>query len=269
MKYLVSALAASLCLAAPAAAQNQNTRTYFTARINAPEVPQQLSAGEREHFARLFRAIDRESWGEVEALIAQRPDGLLTDVARAEYYLHANSPRVELPTLLDWLQTGTELPQAAQIGRLSVTRGATYEPSLPYVQNLQSQGVMPRRTRPRGTGDGTMPSSIEEDILSHIRNDDPDGARLLLDGVDSLLSSDARAEWRQRVAWSYFIENRDAEALAMAQTVGVGTGPWVAEGDFTAGLAAWRLGDCNLSRDYMQRSAVGAAGPNLRAAAFY
>ena len=64
-----------------------------------------------------------------------------------------------------------------------------------------------------------MPADVEAQILQHITNDDPTGARLLLDGVDTSLSPEARAEWRQRVAWSYFIENRVAQALAMAQTV--------------------------------------------------
>ena len=268
-KLAATACVAVLCMSQPASAQAQNTRTYFTARINASEVPQQLSAPDREHYAQLFRAIDRESWGEVEALLANRPNGLLTDVARAEYYLHANSPRVELPALLDWLETGRDLPQAPQIGRLAVTRGLTGQPDLPYARTLQRQGVMPRRTLPRTVSDGSMPDDIRENILSHIRNDDPDGARLLLDGVDSLLSPEARAEWRQRVGWSYFIENRDAEAFAMAQTAAVGRGAWVAEGDFTAGLAAWRLNDCRNSADAFQRAAAGATSPNLRSAALY
>ncbi|WP_242447413.1 lytic transglycosylase domain-containing protein [Aurantiacibacter aquimixticola] len=271
MKRLLTLCALSLSLAAPSwsAASAQDTRTYFSGRIGVQEVPQQLSAEERAHFVALFRAIERQEWQTVESLIAQRPDGLLTDVARAEYYLHANSPRVELPALQDWLRTGRSLPQAPQIARLSVTRGAYEEPSLPYIRDFRRQSVMPRRTRPRSISDGTMPDSIRADILEHISNSDPDGARLLLDGVDSLLSSEARAEWRQRVAWSYFIENRDAEAFAIAQTVGTGSGSWVAEGDWTAGLAAWRLGDCQAAGDYFQRAASGASSPNLRSAALY
>ncbi len=114
-----------------------------------------------------------------------------------------------------------------------------------------------------------MPSSLRAGILQHITDDDPDGARQLLDGIDASLSSEARAEWRQRVAWSYFIENRDAEALAMAQTVSVGSGEWVAEGDWVAGLAAWRLNDCQTASDSFQRSAAGAVNADLRTAALY
>ena len=209
-----SAVIGAALIPASAIAQEPNTRTYFTARIATSEVPQQLSASDREHYRAVFQAIERNDWTTVESLLNQRPDGLLTDVARAQYYLDAESPRIELPALLDWLNTGRELPQAEAIGRLSTTRGAASAPNLPYARELVGQSAMPRRNRPRSVDDGTMPGSIRSAILERITNDDPDGARVLLDGVDSALSSEARAEWRARVAWSYFIENRDAEALA-------------------------------------------------------
>ncbi|MFN9632537.1 MAG: lytic transglycosylase domain-containing protein, partial [Erythrobacteraceae bacterium] len=53
-----------------------------------------LSAEERTHYRQLFAMIDAEQWGEVETLLAARPDGVLTQLARAEYYTHANSPKI-------------------------------------------------------------------------------------------------------------------------------------------------------------------------------
>ena len=114
-----------------------------------------------------------------------------------------------------------------------------------------------------------MPSLVADAIQERITNDDPDGARLLLDGIDASLSPEARAEWRQKVAWSYYIENRDPEALAQAATVAQGSGAWVAEGDWTMGLAAWRLGDCAQSGQAFERAAYGAQNPELRSAAYY
>jgi soluble lytic murein transglycosylase-like protein len=128
---------------------------------------------------------------------------------------------------------------------------------------------MPKRTRPRSIDDGTMPATVREAILARIDADDPDGARVLLDGIDASLSAEARAEWRQRVAWSYYIENLDAQALGLAATVSAGSGPWVAEGDWTMGLAAWRLGDCAQAGAAFERAAYGAANPELRSAAQY
>jgi len=270
MKRLL-ALAALPLLAGilPAAAQAQDTRTYFTARITAREVPQQLSDGDRDYYSRVFAAIDGQRWSEVEALLAERPDGLLHSAARAEYYLHANSPRVELPAIEQWLASGRELPQAPQLARLASRRGATNSYDLPYVREVQPQATFPRRTRPPAIDDGTMPEGVETAILRRITEDDPDGARLLLDGVEGALSREALAEWRTRVAWSYFIENRDPDALALAQRVAEGSGPWVAEGEWTAGLAAWRLSDCAGARAGFERSAYYAQNPTLRTAAQY
>ncbi len=270
MKRLALTAAALACLATtPALAQQQDSRTYFTARLYDRPAPPQLSADDREYYGGLFSAIEGGDWDRVEGLLAQRPGGLLHDVARAEYYLAANSPRVEADQIARWLETGSHLPQAPQLVRLGQTRGLTGEPNLPYARDLVSQRAIPRRTRPRSIEDGTMPSDVRAAILERITNDDPTGARLLLNGVESSLSPEALAEWRQRIAWSYFIENQDAQALAMAQTVNEGRGAWVAEGEWTAGLAAWRLNDCETAAGSFQRAAQGAINPTLRAASLF
>ena len=273
MKLPTAIAIAISCLVAtptPALAQRpQDSRTYFTARLSERPAPQQLSTEDREYYGQLFDAIERSDWGRVENLFQQRSSGLLHDVARAEYYLAANSPRVEADQIAQWLRTGVELPQAAQLVRLGQTRGLSGDANLPYARDLVSQRSVPRRTRPRSVNDGTIPADVEAAILERITNDDPTGARLLLDGVDSSLSAEARAEWRQRVAWSYFIENHDAQALAMAQTVSAGRGAWVAEGEWTAGLAAWRLNDCETASASFQRAAAQAVNPTLRTASLF
>lgn len=252
---------------APAAAQP--THEYYTAHASRSAAPRQLDQQTRDYYAAVFAAIDREDWAGAQALLAERGDGLLHPVAVARLYLAANSPRVELPQIEAWMSRGRNLPQAAQLGRLGMSRGATRMPDLPAARSFHSTGSVPKRTRPRSVTDGTMPNQIASAIQERITNDDPDGARLLLDGIDASLSPEARAEWRQKVAWSYYIENRDAEALAQAATVAQGSGPWVAEGDWTMGLAAWRLGDCAQAAAGFERAAYGAHNPELRAAAQY
>ncbi len=265
---LASALAAASALATPAHADD--SRTYYTARINQSVVPQQLSQAEREQYRALFAAIEGERWDEVQALLAQDQNGPLKLVAEAEYFTHANSPRVELQQIEDWFaRGGRNLPQAEQLARLAVTRGAERAPERPYLTPLRQSRGFPRRDRPDTVFDPAMPTEVASAIQQAISNDDPDSARLLLDGVDSGLSPEAKAEWRQKIAWSYFIENRDAEALAMARTVSGGSGAWVAEGEWVAGLAAWRLGDCSEAGEAFRRAAFGAINPELRSAALY
>ncbi|KHL25801.1 lytic murein transglycosylase [Croceibacterium mercuriale] len=253
------------------AAQARTTFDYYTGRadLSATQIPAQLTAADREYYRAVFAAIDRQDWAGAQGLLAQRGDGVLHWMALAQLYTVAGSPRVELPAIQAWLSRGQNLPQAEQLGRLALTRGATTLPGLPMAQQFQSQGGIPKRIQPSPVNDGTMPAEISAAILERIRNDDPDGGRALLDGVDALLSPGARAEWRQRVAWSYYIENRDAEALALARTVSAGEGAWVGEGEWTAGLAAWRLGDCAGAGDAFERAAYYAHNPELRSAAQY
>ena len=258
-----------IAMASAANAQSVPAREYFLARLAEDRTPDQLSAADRTYYRALFNAIDAQQWGEVQSLLQQRSEGPLHGVALAEYYLAANSPRVELPQIESWLSRYRNLPQAAQLGRLGLTRGAETMPDLPIERSLQSQGSMPNRSRPRPVEDGTMPASVKDSILSAISNDDPDTARVLLDGVDSSLSPEARTEWRQRVAWSYFIENRDPQALVMARTAASGRGSWAAEADWTQGLAAWRLNDCTEAGEAFQRAGYRATNPELRTAAYY
>ena len=264
-----AALAASaLASAAPVMGQG-NSVDYFT-RSHAAALPQLLSADERGYYASLFAAIEARNWDRVEVMLAGRSEGPLHGAALAAYYLHPESPRIELPRIEAWLARYAQLPQAEAMVRLGQTRGLENPPRLPGARDLVRQPGSSKRIRPGTINDGTMPASVRAAILEHITNDDPDGARLLLDGVDATLSPQARAEWRYRVAWSYYIENQDAQAWALADTVrDNGSGPWVAEGDWAAGLAAWRLGDCDKAAEAFQRSAAASTNPNLTAAAHY
>jgi len=264
-----AALAApALASAAPVMGQG-NSVDYFT-RSHAAALPQLLSADERGYYASLFAAIEARNWDRVEVMLAGRSEGPLHGAALAAYYLHPESPRIELPRIEAWLARYAQLPQAEAMVRLGQTRGLENPPRLPGARDLVRQPGSSKRIRPGTINDGTMPASVRAAILEHITNDDPDGARLLLDGVDATLSPQARAEWRYRVAWSYYIENQDAQAWALADTVrDNGSGPWVAEGDWAAGLAAWRLGDCDKAAEAFQRSAAVSTNPNLTAAAHY
>ena len=234
-----------------------------------PEIPPILSQDDHQHYRAVFAAISREDWESVENLLEERPTGLLSGMAQAEYYLHANSPRIELPQIASWLERGVQLPQAEQMVRLGLRRGLNEQPELPQANRMIWQGSASLRARPKRVQDGTMPNDIAGAILQRISDDDPAGARLLLDGIDATLSDEARAEWRQRVAWSYYIENQDPSSFAMAQTARAGRGDWVAEAEWTAGLAAWRLNDCANAADSFRRAASGARNAELRTAAYY
>jgi soluble lytic murein transglycosylase-like protein len=270
LRNTLTILASALfCGVATPALADTSAAEYFRERANGANIPQVLSGSERSWYRDLFAAIDDQNWSRVDAMFAERPDGPLHAVAKAEYYLHASSPRVEAEQISSWMNSGRYLPQAEQLMSLGAKRGLDASYDLPREQSFTSQPYASKRIRPRTVQDGSMPGSVRNAILDRIKNDDPDGARQLLDGIDASLSSAARAEWRQRVAWSYYIENNDAAAFALARTANDGSGAWVAEGNWVAGLAAWRMGDCGSAAVYFEEAAIGSANMELTAAARY
>src|SRR5688500_11742496 len=131
MKRFWTGLAAVAALWASAPAAAQPTHDYYTSHAARTAAPRQLDQAAREYYAAVFAAIDRQDWAGAQSLLAQRQPGLLHPVAWAELYTAANSPRVELPQIEAWLPSGRNLPQAAQLSRLALTRGATQLPALP------------------------------------------------------------------------------------------------------------------------------------------
>ena len=275
MTLSASARTTALLLAAtgmilPAASNaNSAATTYFANRANRGAVPTLLTPDERSYYRELFAAIERGNWVQAQALFAKKTDGPLHRVAKAEYYLAAGSPKIDLDTLALWLAGGTDLPQAEQVENLATRRGATTLPPLPQARALTTLPSRARRVRPRETNDGTMPSAVAAAISAKIKADDPASAQALLDGIDTQLSASARAEWRSKVAWSFYIENQDGAAYALAQTAQDGAGPWVPEGWWIAGLAAWRLNDCTAAGDAFAKTAQLSDNAELTAAGYY
>ena len=269
-----SLIAASAFLTSPALAQGQAIPGSLAAHYNLEAstkgaIPLVLSPRENSHYRDVFSAIDQERWDKVEALLTKEPDGLLTAIAQAQYFTHANSPKISGDAIARWFARGSYLPQAEQLARLGARRGVTSFPDLPRPQAFSWQGSTSKRIRPRSVDDGTMPQSASAAILEAISNSDPMSAYNLLVEVDQGLSAAARAEWRQRVAWSFYIENDDKNALALAERVAEGDGPWVAEGYWVAGLAAWRQDFCALASEAFADAANTAENTELKTAAHY
>ena len=270
LKLLSAMVIVAAAVPAPAIAQSGDLVARWNGAVPSDSaLAPVLAPEERAHYRQLFAAIDAEQWDVVENLLIQRPDGVLTQAARAEYYTHANSPKITAEQISGWFAAGTDLPQAEQLARMGAKRGVAYIPPLPTQHSFARQPYAPKRILPRSVTDGTMPGITADLILSAIKADNPAEAQRVLAEIDPMLSSDARAEWRERVAWSYYIENNDAAALELARTAAEGSGAWVAEGAWVEGLAAWRMGYCQLAAEAFTRVAGGASNVELSAAGHY
>ncbi|MEQ1687284.1 MAG: lytic transglycosylase domain-containing protein [Sphingopyxis sp.] len=253
------------CSGTPALAQDGASPMALVPIANAPLSAPASTSGT---FAAAMAAIRAGRWDAARAEIDAMRDAELAAFARSELYLAAGSPRVEGPALLALISRATDLPQAAQLERLATSRGITDLPALPTEQRLIWAGSSPRRGNPRAVDDASG-GNLSRSIQDRISADDPAGAEALLTAAQARLSSDALTEYRYRVAWSYYIENDDANARRIAALAQGGTGAWLAQADWAQGLASWRSGDCRAAMAGFRNVAGRASEAELEASGHF
>lgn len=207
-------------------------------------------------------------WDVARAQINAMRDRQLAAFARAEYLLAPSSPRADGSELRALLNEAPNLPQASRLANLAQRRGISDLPSLPGVQRLGWAGSSPRRGNPRSVAD-PMLGNLGREIQARITADDPTGAESLLVAGESRLSPATLTEWRQRVAWSYYIENDVANARRVAALAQTGAGDWVAQADWTQGLGAWRQADYRAAMVAFRNVATRSTEDEMEAAGHF
>lgn len=197
----------------------------------------------------VFAAIRAEDWAGAAAGIATLPNSPLKPVAKAELYIARNSPRAELEPIISLLAEAPDLPQAEQLQRMAVTRGALQPPSIVAPRPTIGLGSAPRRNRVRPVTGEPAADALRTAFEPYVKVDDAVGAELLFVAQAPYLSTEARAEAAQRVAFIYYILGRDGDARRVAdQWRAAATGEWAAQTAWVSALAAWRMGDCTASQ---------------------
>ncbi|MBB6123657.1 soluble lytic murein transglycosylase-like protein [Sphingobium subterraneum] len=262
---LLAVSTSSVALAEPDAAIQPVASVVATL---APRTQAQV----RENVQAMFAALRQSNWTEAKnrALSLDKGDPLRA-VALSQLYLAKGSPRVELFDLLDLVNTATWLPDADQLVRLAQKRGAQILPSLPQTEKLVWLGGAPRREYVPTTKLDAAAQALVAQMLPYIKADNPAGAEALIAGAELTLTPEGLAEVRQRAAWSYYIENDDANARRLATRVlETGTsGDWTTQAHWTLGLAAWRENDPLAAATAFSRVATLAGNDDMRAAGAY
>lgn len=206
-------------------------------------LPAQLGPNAKERYREIFASIDAGKWADATARLAAMNEGPLHPAARAIIFTAKGSPKVEANDLVTLATTAPDLPYSQSLVRLAAARGAATVPLLPEVRELTWLGMSPRRGRTPTTEGDPAAGGLAAQILPHIKNDAPVDAEALLVLNQDRLTTDARTEWQQRVAWSYFLTGDDIGARRLASSAQVGTGDWAAMADWVVGLSAWRQKD--------------------------
>lgn len=261
---LLLAAAAALPIAPAAADVGAPGRS-----VQRSSMPTVLSETERSNYREIFAALRAADWPAATARLDAMGDGPLHAVARAELYLARGSPKAELEPLLALITKAPDMPQAAQLGRLAIARGALELPTITQPQELKWQGGQPRRSRVRSVSGDPVATELEPVVQPLIVADRPSEAEAYFIEWQDRLTPQARTEYQQRIAWSYYLIGRDADARRLADLARGGVGEWALQGEWVAGLAAWRLDDCNAAANSFAAVGQRATDPELNAAGHY
>jgi len=220
----------------------------------------------------VFQAIRAGDWASAQAGIAALPDDVLKPVAQAELLTARNSPRAELQPLLALLGDAPDLPQARQLLRLALARGAVEAelPAVPVPARMVPLGSAPRRHRSLPVQGDPAAEALRLALEPLVKSDSADEAEALYVQAQPMLTPEGRAEAAQRVAWIYYVLGRDADARRVAETASEGAaGEWVSHANWIAGLASWRMNDCQSAARHFRAVATGRSETELAAAGAY
>jgi soluble lytic murein transglycosylase-like protein len=256
--------------AAPALAEGDGARAEFATVQGIGQLPPVLSDAERGAFLAVIADLKAQMWADAAAKIDALPDGPLKYYSRAEFYTEKGSPKVEnVDDLVALLNAAPWLPQAPQLAAMASARGAVAVPALPSQQKLVWLGSAPARQRADSVKDDPVAAQLAPKILPLIKIDDPAGCEAILASEEPNLSGAALTEWRQRVAWSYYLNGDDANARRLASLARNGEGEWRVQADWTVGLAAWRQRDYAAAAEAFASVAMRGGDPDILAAGHY
>jgi len=233
-------------------------------------IPDQLDAEQRAGYRTVFAAIRSERWADAAIALSAMKPGPLHAIARAELFTARNSPKADLAPLLALLAEAPELPEADQIKRMALARGAIDTPRLPTAQRLMWFDAAPVRQRVRSVSAGnTASTEMALAVQPFVKADDGASAEALLDQHAASLNPDSLTEWQQKVAWIYYTAGDDTNARRLAEKAEAGMGDWAAQANWVAGLAAWRQQDCAAAGTAFEIVAQRANDTELRSAGLY
>lgn len=278
LRFVIAAalMAAPLAAHAETSAEPDGAVTTAAAELKASAkpregdgIPDQLDAAQRAGYRMVFAAIRAGRWDEAKAQLAAMKSGPLHALALAELYTAKNSPKVELAPILEVLAEAPELPQAEQLGRMALGRGATELPRLPQAQRLTWYDAPPVRRRASSIRSDTAATEMALAVQPYVKADDGASAEALLLEHGPNMTPDALTEWQQKVAWIYYTAGDDTNARRMAALAQAGIGEWAAQADWVQGLAAWRQKDCEAAATAFEAVAQRAANGELRSSGLY
>ena len=244
---LVACLAISALLVAPAFAQQND---HVPGEIALAPI---LSESDTERYQRIFALQENGDLAAAAKIISELEDKILMGHVLAQKYLHPTAHRSKFSELKPWLAEYADHPDARRLYRLAMKRrpSGVNPPNPPLASaatgiSSSESDYVPPRIPGRGINrdQRNRLSGLQREMRHRIRRGWPTGARQVLTSKAHLgLASEAQYDaYQARIAWSYYLHNKDELAFELASASAERSRQFVPDADWTAGLSAWRLG---------------------------
>jgi soluble lytic murein transglycosylase-like protein len=245
-----------------------------------PILPQILSEADRARYERIFALQEAGQLPAAAKEIAALEDPILMGHVLAQKYLHPTAYRSRYEELRAWLADYPDHPSANRIFDLALQRkpSGAANPPQPTVGERGPVGfdeaaaaiTLPMRSLAKDQR-GRL-ARLQGRMRERIRGGWPTGALEVLESAEyRALVTDAQHDaYAARIAWSYYLHDKDGKALEYARSAAERSRAYVPDADWVAGLAAWRLDKVDIARRHFE--ALGSspvASRWLRAAGSY
>lgn len=261
----ISAVTAACAVALPAAEARIAAAPGNQPHVEALEInPAILSTADVELYRKIFRVQARARWDEAKALINRIENDILMGHVLFQRYMHPTGYKSSFKELRDWLSLYSDHPGAHRLYRLALKRQAkgVPRPTTPKKRTWR-EDLDPEYSAfeifnpPRSAAQRKRVQEIERYVQSLIRRERPTQALAYLrrDQIKRDLTQYEFDRFGQRIAASYFAEQRDDKAYELASTLADRSHKAIPLADWTAGLAAWRLGHTAAATRHFERLA--------------
>jgi len=269
IRYILAAVVAATTICGSAQAQPSLPLSNGGETIVTPRI---LSASDVHRYREIFHDERTGRFAHARTLIAQLSDRCLMGYVEAEHLLSPHSGHSKPAQLNAWLRDYGDLSIADRIRALSERR---------TVKKSRIPPPPPVHWRGGGYEDPDLPDppltaasarAVEPQINDAIRTDQPATAQALLQtlAADSSVPPGDVARLTQHVAASYLAEGQDRQAYDLAASMADTARRIVPLLDWSAGLAAFRMGDYDDAADHFEALARAGSVPSwTRAAAAF
>lgn len=244
-------------------------------------VPRPLGSNDAALYRMIFELQEKGRWRDADRLIGRLQNRLLIGHVLAQRFLHPTDYRSSYPELRSWLEHYADHPQAATIHRLAErrrTNGAPPPPE-PVAGFLGGSGQELLEELPtRYDGPAGRPAAQSQAVtewLAAIRRlvgqGQPTNAlKLLRHGHARYADAVEQDLARWFVARGYLVHRKDREAMELASAAATRSGAIEPRIHWTAGLAAWRVGDMRrAARHFAALARSNGAVEDVAAGAFW